>query len=205
MSKKISKISKNTSKSKTSSKTVLSSTKPKDLIPKNNLMKLSFFSILFNQYLIEHSFVDMGKSVAELKYYKNPHGEVLGFINFNFDGLITLNRTDKKTRDSVQRITVGIDDKIYFLNDEEDGYIVKYVPKYQQEIKNDNTGLYDKNKEFGYAVPQRIKAINTIFDFMVKYPSTDLVLSIPKIVDIKMGLYKTLKEKKTLKDFGFND
>ena len=200
--KRINKSNKRTKKSKNNNiiNTGIKTTKGIKPVPRN-WYQYNFWDIMFNPYFIKHDYMDEDYIFARLIIYKEPKNDIRGFIKFFIDGLITLNRTDKKGVNSVHRITVGIGDKIVFLVDRSQSKyptIVDYLPQYQQEIKQNKTGIHDPDQEFRIVSDDRIKDIRSIFSWLRLTTKPEYLKDILTRVEIIKGVKLLEKEKMKL-------
>jgi hypothetical protein len=172
-----------------------------------NWSKYNFWDMMFQPHFIKHDYMDKNKYVyARLVIYKKPQEDVRGFINFLIDGHITLNRLDRTDDESVHRMTVGIDDKIMFLVDKTNSNFatfIDYIPKYQQEIKQNKTGLHNPKQEFGVVSGDRIRDVRDIFSWLQHTAKPEYLKEILTRVEITKGI--KMKDKEEFKFSGKND
>lgn len=170
-----------------------------------NWSQYNLWDIMFNPYFIKHDYKDKSYVFARLVIYKEPKNDIRGFINFLADASITLNRLDKTGPNSIQRITVGIDDKIIFRVGSRYATIVDYIPDYQQNITQNDTGLYNPNKKFRVVSDDRIIAVRSIFSWLKYTAKPQYLKDILTKVEITKGAKLTKKETFSLNNHKNND
>ena len=160
--------------------------------------EFDFWDTLFHPYHIQHMYIHKKLMFAELVIYKEPVNDVRGYIKFYIDGPVTLNKVDSDEATAVHRIIVGLDDKIIFrVNEVNDIKTeIDYLPKYQQDMLKNKSGIRNENAKFGYLSKDRINDINDIFDWLKYTTKPRDFEDIMKKVEIEKGV--KIKDKELL-------
>lgn len=154
-----------------------------------------FWDTLFHPYHIQHMYIENKLMFAELIIYKEPINDVRGYIQFHIDGPVTLNKVDSDEPTSVHRISVGKDDRIMFrVGDDDINTEIDYLPKYQQDMIKNKSGIRNENAKFGHISKDRINDINDIFNWLKYTTKPRDFEDIMKKVEIERGVKIKNKE-----------
>lgn len=165
--------------------------------------EFDFWDTVFHPYHIRHMYMYKKLMFAELVVYKEPINDVRGYIEFHIDGPVTMNKVDEDTEKSVHRMVVSPGDKILFLVDHSNSRLVtkiEFVPKYQQVMKKNKSGIYKGEMNFGYVSKDRIRDINDIFSWLQYTNEPKYFEDILKKVEIEKGVHIKDKEMPYPKD-----
>jgi hypothetical protein len=159
--------------------------------------EFNFWDTVFHPYHIQHMYMYKKLMFAELVIYKEPINDIRGYIEFYIDGPVTINKVDGDTPNSVHRMVVGVGDKIIFRVDHGKSKLVtkiEFIPKYQQDMKKNKSGLYKGKLDFGYVSKDRINDIKDVFSWLEYTDEPKYFEDILKKIVIEKGVHIKDKE-----------